>query len=192
MKKLFLATGNPHKLEEFNELFEGLSIELSMIPVDVEENGKTFQENALIKARAGCASSHEATLADDSGLAVDALDGAPGIHSARYAPTKEARIEKLLDALEGVPDPARTAAFHCALAVVWPDGRELSVEGKCPGVINHAPVGSEGFGYDPVFFLPELNKTFAELSSEEKNRLSHRGRAAHLLLDALRSAGFLE
>lgn len=192
MKKLFLATGNPHKLEEFNELFEGLPIELSMIPVDVEENGKTFQENALIKARAGCASSHEATLADDSGLAVDALDGAPGIHSARYAPTKEARIEKLLDALEGVPDPARTAAFHCALAVVWPDGRELVVEGKCPGVINHAPVGSEGFGYDPVFFLPELGKTFAELSSEEKNRLSHRGRAAQLLIDALRSAGFLE
>lgn len=183
--KLAIATGNLHKLEEFQELL-GHGFALVAVNVDVEESGSTFTENALIKAKAGCLASGLPTLADDSGLAVDALGGRPGIHSARYAgPTSLEKITSLLGELENVSDSERTAAFHCALALVTPEGKTLTVEGITPGVIAQTPAGVGGFGYDPIFYLPDLGKTYAELTSEEKNRLSHRGRAVELLLNRL-------
>ena len=158
------------------------------ISTDIKENGTTYAENALLKARGYAAISGLLTLADDSGLEVDALDGAPGIYSARYArrgASDKDRYRLLLSNLKGVPDERRTARFRCVIALVWPNGREELVEGVCEGRITHQPRGENGFGYDPVFYVPEHKCTMAELPAEIKNRISHRARAAQAALQVL-------
>lgn len=186
MKRFVVATQNRDKLEEIARLLRPIGIEpvsLKEVGVDfsdVEETGKTFLENAQIKARAAFEKSGLPSIGDDSGLAVDALNGAPGIYSARYAgegATNEMRIEKLLRNLEGVPEKKRTARFVCAVCCILESGEELCVQGECEGTIAFEPVGEGGFGYDPVFFVPPLKKTFAQLTAEEKNAISHRGKA---------------
>jgi XTP/dITP diphosphohydrolase len=186
-KKLLIATKNPGKVREYRELLTDLPFDvLSLVDVgidaDVEETGETFAENALLKARAYARLSGLLTWADDSGLAVDALGGWPGVHSARHAgpdATDADRIDILLERLADAPSKERGAAFHCVVAIATPEGRAWTTEGMCPGVIIDDPAGSGGFGYDPVFFVPELGKTFAQLTSAEKNAISHRGIAAH-------------
>lgn len=189
--RVLLASTNAHKLEELQALFgqEGAwRFELAPTPLEVEETGHTFAENARLKAEAYAKAFNEPALADDSGLCVDALDGRPGIYSARYAPTDAERIAKLLGELNDVPEAKRTAAFVCAMALVFPDGRVIEVEGRCPGRIADGPKGAGGFGYDPVFFVPEAGKTFAELSADEKNRISHRATATGKLKAAISEA----
>jgi len=188
---LVLATHNRGKRREWQALLEGLPITL-LLPDElglndpVEETGRTYLENALLKARTIAAASGLPALADDSGLEVDALEGAPGLHSARYVlGSDEIRYRALLRALEGVPAEARTARFRCIAALVLPDGREFHTEGVCEGVIQSAPAGEGGFGYDPVFFIPEQGCAMAELSFEVKNRISHRARAAQALRQVL-------
>ncbi|MFA6472192.1 MAG: RdgB/HAM1 family non-canonical purine NTP pyrophosphatase [Candidatus Latescibacterota bacterium] len=180
--KLVIATGNPGKLAEFKVLFEGSGIEILSLadfpgmPL-IEENGGTFLENALIKARATGVFTGCAVLADDSGLEVDALAGLPGIYSARFAPSATERNIKLLKLMEKVSVYRRTARFVCALALVRPEGFEWTTVGICEGLITFEPSGSGGFGYDPLFLYPPLQKTFAEIPLDEKNLISHRGRA---------------
>ncbi|MBC7257111.1 MAG: RdgB/HAM1 family non-canonical purine NTP pyrophosphatase, partial [Chloroflexi bacterium] len=147
----------------------------------VEETGHTFEENALLKARFYAAETGLLTLADDSGLEVEALGGAPGVHTARYGGeglSDRERYERLLRALEGVPREGRRARFRCVIALAWPDGRAETAEGICEGYIAEAPRGENGFGYDPIFYLPEFGATMAELPAEVKNRISHRARAS--------------
>lgn len=179
---LLVATTNRGKLDEYRTLLAGLPatiVDLEAVglgSMDVAEDGATFHDNALIKARAYQAASGLITLADDSGIAVDALGGAPGVYSARYAPTVAERNAKLLSAIRDVPDAQRTARFVCVVAVLTPDGLTLMAEGRVEGRIAHAPRGTHGHGYDPVFALPD-GRTLAELPMAEKNNLSHRGRA---------------
>ncbi len=183
--KVLLATMNKGKVMELEGLLNDGKIEILSLSdlsdyQEVEESGSTFAENAFIKARAACAAGKMITLADDSGLEVDALAGAPGIFSARYAgepKNDEHNIEKLLTDLEGVPEENRTARFRCALAIICPDGQEYLTEGLVEGRILTERIGTGGFGYDPVFYLPDLQKTMAELSLDEKNCLSHRAQA---------------
>ena len=189
--KLLLATHNRGKRREWRALLDGLDVELLLpddlgLTGDVEETGATYVENALIKARALAAASGLPTLADDSGLEVDALEGAPGVRSARYKlGTDEVRYRALLAALEGVPEEARGARFRCVAALVIPDAsgtaREFIAEGVCEGAISFAPSGEGGFGYDPVFFVPDYGCTMAEIPAEEKNRISHRARASQAM-----------
>ncbi|UWG96943.1 XTP/dITP diphosphatase [Dehalobacter sp. DCM] len=182
---ILLATTNKGKIRELGDLLKNTDMKilsLSDLPeyTEVEETGSTFAENAFIKARAVCALSRTVTLADDSGLEVDALNGAPGVYSARYAgePKNDQRnIDKLLNDLEGVPEEKRTARFRCCLAIVCPDGREYLTEGSVDGRILFEEKGNDGFGYDPIFYLPDLGKTMAELSLDQKNALSHRAQA---------------
>lgn len=186
--RIYLASTNPKKLKELSELFADvpdLTFALPPHALEVEETGTTFAENARLKAVTCSQAFGAPCLADDSGLCVDALDGRPGVYSARYAPTDAERIAKLLGELAGVPETRRTARFRCAIAVAFPDGRLVEVEGLCEGLITVAPRGEQGFGYDPVFEVPTLGRTFAELSAEEKNDLSHRGQACRALLQAL-------
>ncbi len=186
--KLLFATGNKGKLEELRALVKGLPVEVLSLAdveaVEVVEDGATLEENALKKARAYAALPGIAVLADDTGLCVDALGGAPGVHSARYAgvsSSEEARYrannEKLLRELSGKPFEGRGAEFRCVLCLIVPGREPLSVAGVCWGRIALSPRGGQGFGYDPLFELPELGKTFAELTGGEKNTLSHRARA---------------
>ena len=182
--KVVLASQNRHKLEEMQNILGALGMEVMLerdagVDVEVEETGTTFAENSLLKAQAVFDATGLATVADDSGLVVDALGGAPGVYSARYGGlhTDAERIALLLENMKDVPDEKRTAQFVCAVTCLLPDGRKIAVQGVCPGVILRAPRGEGGFGYDPVFYLPEFGKTFAELAGEEKNRISHRGRA---------------
>lgn len=194
--ELVVATRNQGKLREFEQLLAPLGFHVRSIgefpaAVDPEETGATFEENALIKARAAAAASGRWSLADDSGLCVDALGGAPGIHSARYAPGDDAaRRRKLVDALVGVTNDAdRAAAFVCVLALVSPDGATTQVaSGRTPGRIATEERGAGGFGYDPVFLVEgdAAGRTMAELSPEEKNAISHRGRAFASMLPTLR------
>ncbi len=192
---LLIATHNPGKVREYRELLRDLPVRLTFldevgIDDEVPETGRTFEENAVQKALAYARRSGLLTLADDSGLEVDALGGAPGVHSARYAgphATDEDRIRKLLDALRGVPPERRTARFRCVIAVATPEGDLITAEGRVEGRIAEAPRGHHGFGYDPVFYLPDLGKTMAELPPEEKNRLSHRARAAEAIKPKLRA-----
>ncbi len=185
MMKIVVATRNKGKLKEIKNIFEDMNIEVVSqdeidIYIDVDEDGETFEENALKKATEIMDICQEITLADDSGLEVDYLDGAPGIYSARYAgenATDEDRNNKLLEALKDVPLEKRTARFVCVIAVVFPDGKRLLVEGKCEGVINFNAVGQHGFGYDPLFYVPEYNMTMAEMNETLKNRISHRAQA---------------
>lgn len=186
MPKIILATGNPGKLREFRTLLAGLELEIApqsdFAMPDIAETGLTFIENALLKARNAALHTGLPALADDSGLAVDALNGAPGLYSARYAGTgadDSANIAKLLDELCGVPLEQRTARFVCVLALVRhpADPIPLICQGSWEGVILDQPRGAGGFGYDPVFFVPTEQQTAAELTPEVKNRLSHRGQA---------------
>jgi len=184
--KLLIATRNPGKEREYREILGCLSLEVTYLDVEgivleVEETGTSFAENAIQKALAYASVSGMWTWADDSGLEVDALHGQPGILSARYAgpeATDADRRRKLLNALAGVPWDARTARFRCVVALATPQGDIRTAEGVCEGVIAFGPAGDNGFGYDPVFYLPDYGATMAQLPSEEKNRVSHRGRAA--------------
>jgi XTP/dITP diphosphohydrolase len=184
--KLLIATHSQGKKREYAGLLDGLGLDLltltdlGIVEV-VEESGTTYEENALLKGRAYAASTGLLTLADDSGLEVDALGGAPGVRSARYAGEQASdadRYQRLLANLGDVPDEQRTARFRCVIALVWPDGQERIVEGVCEGRITREPRGEHGFGYDPIFYLPELGRTMAELPAQVKNRVSHRARAA--------------
>jgi XTP/dITP diphosphohydrolase len=178
--KLVIATGNRGKVDEIAEILAQDDIELCSLGdfpgmPEVIEDGVTFLENALKKASAASSFTGLPALADDSGLMVDALDGAPGVMSARFAPTTEERNSKLLGLLTEVPDRCRTARFVCALALIRPNGMKWTTTGVCEGVITHEPAGTEGFGYDPLFFYPPLGKTFAEIPIKIKNGISHRG-----------------
>lgn len=186
MNTLLLATSNPRKLEEFRAIFSGLPLKLLTLndlhlEIEVEETGTTFAENAELKARTYAQASGMLALADDSGLEINALGGAPGVHSARYLGKEtpyEVRFRSILEQLKGLPVERRTARFRCAIALAEPTGYTRIVEGEIEGVIANSPRGKYGFGYDPIFFLPEFGKTLAELAPEIKNRISHRARAA--------------
>lgn len=193
MQKLLIATHNPGKIREYQSLLADLpltvtSLEAEGIVVDVEESGSTFTENALLKACTFARLSGLWTWADDSGLEVDALQGAPGVYSARYAgpgASDRDRYLKLLDALRTVESERRTARFRCVVAICRPDGIAITTEGSVEGRILDAPRGEGGFGYDPVFYLPELGATMAELTRATKNRISHRGQAARAAKERL-------
>lgn len=183
---LLVATGNPGKIVEYADLLRGLPFRLiglkeARIGFEVPETGGTFEENARLKAEGYGAASGLPTLADDSGIVVDALGGAPGVYSARYGGpglSDEGRVQLLLRELSGVPDEKRTARFVCVIAVALPGKSTQLVRGEVKGLIAHAPRGSNGFGYDPVFLLPDRGLTTAELPSAEKHAVSHRGEAA--------------
>jgi XTP/dITP diphosphohydrolase len=190
MKRLLIATNNQGKLIEIQALFNDPTIDVFTpsrlgLEINVEENGETYEENAALKGRAFALAAGMLTLADDSGLEVDALDGLPGLHSARLAPWPGAsdadRRALLLGRLSGLPRPW-TARFRCIVAVVQPDGVVRYTEGICPGEIIPEERGESGFGYDPIFLLPEMERTMAELSLEEKNEISHRARAVKAAL----------
>ncbi len=191
--KFVLASRNAHKLEEMRSILAGHGIEAvseaaAGAAVEVEETGATFAENALLKARAVMEKSGLPAIADDSGLCVDALNGAPGVYSARYGGPElddAGRYRLLLQALRGQTD--RTAHFTSAIACVFPNGDLIEAEGVCPGTIAFAPQGTGGFGYDPIFFLPQLRKTYAQLTPEEKAAVSHRGRALAVFEEKLRA-----
>ncbi len=198
--KLLLATNNQGKVGEYRELLGGLPFELITpgdIGVDghVEETGQTFTENARLKAWTLCERSGLLTLADDSGLEVDALNGEPGIRSARYAgpdATDRDLVAKLLSNLRGVAPEKRGARFRCVIAIAVPGGRVYTRSGNCHGRISEGPRGGFGFGYDPVFLVPELGLTMAELPARTKNRLSHRGRAVRQARRVLRALSLRE
>lgn len=185
-KQILFATGNEHKMVEIREILADLGVPIvslkdAGIDVDVEENGSTFEENAMIKATE-IAKMVENTivLADDSGLEIDYLNKEPGIYSARYAgvdTSYDIKNQMLLDRLDGVEDKERTARFVCAIAAVYPDGSQHVLRGTIEGIIGHEIKGENGFGYDPIFFLPEYGMTTAELLPEVKNSMSHRGNA---------------
>lgn len=186
--KIVFATGNMHKLKELNEIAENSGIEFILPPsgFDPIETGKTFQENALIKAKEAAKLSHNISLADDSGLCVDALNGEPGIYSARYAETPQARIDKLLNNL--ADEGNRKAKFVCAMTLVDGFGNILNSEiGECHGQIAYSQSGTNGFGYDPVFIVDGFEKTMAELTEEQKNNISHRGNALRKMLEFIKS-----
>jgi XTP/dITP diphosphohydrolase len=196
MKELLVASGNKGKLREFGELLKGV-VDTILSPADfpglpeVEEDGVTFEENALKKARSAALFTGRPVLADDSGLSVDFLDGRPGVYSARYAGENASDADNnalLLRELAGVPAERRGGAFHCVIALCLPDGSCQTFDGSLPGVILEAPRGEGGFGYDPLFLVPEYGQTFSELPLEIKNAISHRGRAMQLLKAALLAA----
>lgn len=195
MTKILVATRNPGKLREYVDLLVGLLVEwVSLsdvgIEMDVDETGATFEENARLKATTYAQESGLLALADDSGLEVDALDGAPGVYSSRYAGPGTGdsdRYRLLLRNLEGVPGERRTARFRCVVAVCTPDGELHTAEGTCEGRITHTPRGEHGFGYDPVFYVIERGATMAELEPEIKNRISHRARALEAIRPTLQA-----
>lgn len=192
--RIVFATGNACKVKEIQMIMadtgmEVVSMKEAGITTDVEENGSTYEENALIKARAVARYTDAIVMADDSGLEVDYLNKEPGIHSARYLgedTSYRVKNQNLIDRLEGVPDEKRTARFVCAIAAVLPDGRELTTRATIEGRIDYEEKGSHGFGYDPIFYVPEFRKTTAELTEEEKNKVSHRGKALRLMKEELK------
>lgn len=194
-RRIVFATGNAGKLREIKEILGDMELEIiSMkdagILTDIEENGSTYEENALIKARAvaACAESSDIVMADDSGLEIDYLNREPGIYSARYLgedTSYQIKNQNLIERLAGVPDEKRTARFVCAIAAVLPDGRELTSRGVIEGRIGYEEKGRGGFGYDPIFQVPELGKSTAELDGDEKNAVSHRGRALRAMKEEL-------
>lgn len=194
MKRIVFATGNAGKMNEVRMILADLDAEvLSMkdagISIDIEENGSTYEENALIKARAVAAATGGIVLADDSGLEIDSLGGEPGVYSARYLgedTSYSVKNANLIERLQGVPDEKRTARFVCAIAAVLPDGQELTTRAAIEGRIGYEEKGTGGFGYDPIFYVPELHKTTAELTGEEKNLVSHRGKALQLMKEELK------
>jgi XTP/dITP diphosphohydrolase len=197
--KLLIATHNPGKLREYRDLCAGLQNEgilevISLADLGVrwepDETGHTFAENAILKAASFAAYTGLPTLADDSGLEIDALDGAPGVQSARYGGTGRGedarRIQMVLEQLQGVPEPQRSARFRCVIALAVPGGAVETAEGMVEGVIGREPQGGHGFGYDPIFYLPEFGCTMAQLDPAIKNRISHRARAMEAALPLLR------
>ena len=189
---LVLATNNAHKEDEWKSMLHGIPFEIKSLiaypkVIPAEENGDTFLANAILKARAVAEQTGEYSLADDSGLAVDALNGRPGIYSSRYAPSDPERIVRILTELKDIPEPQRTARFVCAVAIVSPQGQLWTTEGVSEGVIIHQPRGTQGFGYDPIFLYPDAGKTFAEMNQDEKNKYSHRGFAAIKTVELLSS-----
>ena len=193
MMKIALGTTNPHKLEEINDMLkETNSNDIEFVLVDKnfnpDENGKTFEENSYIKAYEAAKIMGIPALADDTGLCVDALDGRPGLYSARYAPTQKEKISKLLGELKNVPKEKRDAYFVCTMTLVSPSGEKIHTQvGKIDGYITNEPSGEHGFGYDPIFFIPELNKTMADMTLEEKNTLSHRARALKPMIEKIKT-----
>ena len=181
--KFVLATHNPGKLKEMADILSGLGVEVVSpadlgVDLEVEETGTTFAENAMLKAKAICGASGLPAIADDSGLCVDALNGGPGVYSARYGGEgldDAGRTRLLLENMRG--QTTRAAHFACAIACVFPDGKTLTAEGRCDGAVAFAPMGTGGFGYDPVFLVPEKGRTFSQLTEAEKNEISHRGKA---------------
>ena len=194
--KLVLASKNRHKLIEMQTILGELGLEVVLesevgIDVDVEETGTTFEENALLKAKAVMEASGMAAIADDSGLEVDALNGAPGVYSARYG-NKNSDAERtafLLENMRDVPAEQRTARFVSAIACALPDGRVVAARGTCEGTILFETRGDNGFGYDPVFYVPEIGMTFAEADGAQKNAISHRGNALKKFVQAWKEAG---
>lgn len=194
MKKLVFATGNKDKMREIREIMADCAVEiLSMkeagIVTDIVEDGKTFEENALIKARAVAEHTDGIVLADDSGLEIDALNKEPGVYSARYMgedTSYSIKNRNLIDRLEGVPKEKRTARFVCAIAAVLPDGQELVTRQTMEGYIGWEPEGENGFGYDPIFYLDEFGCSSAALFREQKNAISHRGKALRAMKELLK------
>ncbi len=185
-KNITVATANPHKLKEINEINTFKNITLSIVEgdFDPEETGSNFEENAYIKAKEAAKIMNNYALADDTGLCVDALDGAPGLYSARYAETAEKRIQRLLNELKDIPEDKRTANFTCVMVLVDRNGNMIHKEtGIAKGLIIETKQGANGFGYDPVFFMPEYNQTMADMSSELKNTISHRAKALLPMLE---------
>ncbi|MBQ8682133.1 MAG: XTP/dITP diphosphatase [Selenomonadales bacterium] len=192
MKQIVLATKNQGKIREMRDLLAPMNIEVLSLAdfsptADAEENGATFAENAMLKARYYYAHTNTPCLADDSGLEVDALGGRPGVYSARYSgenATDESNNAKVLAEMADVPEESRTARFRCAMALVG-DGIELTADGTCEGILLTEKRGDGGFGYDPIFYVPAFGCTLAELSSDEKNSISHRGSAVRKMADLL-------
>lgn len=197
MNRIVFATGNAGKIREIREILQDIplpvvSMREAGVDVDVEENGETYEQNALIKARAvaALASPEDIVMADDSGLEIDYLNKEPGVYSARYlGETTSYRVKNhhLIERLEGVPEEKRTARFVCVIAAVLPDGTELTTRGVIEGRIGYEERGVGGFGYDPIFQVPEFGKSTAELTEEEKNEVSHRGRALRAMKEKLRT-----
>ena len=191
MKSIILASNNKDKVKEVKEILKGydiISMKEAGIDVDIEENGTTFEENALIKARAIMKLTGQITMADDSGLEIDYLNKAPGVYSARFMghdTSYDIKNKALIQKLEGVKGSDRSGRFVCAIAVCFPDGREIVKRGKMEGLIAEEIKGDNGFGYDPIVYLPEYGKTSGELAPEEKNKISHRGKALALIKEEL-------
>lgn len=193
MKEVLIATNNLGKKKDFQALFNPLGIEVLTLndldtPIDVEETGTTFEENAMLKAETVAKLLGKTVIADDSGLEIDALDGAPGVYSARYAgngSTDDENIDKALKALEDVEEAERTARFRCVLAIAGPNGDTVVFSGSCEGVITSERRGENGFGYDPIFYVPMKKRTMAQLTAIEKSEVSHRGAALAKLRAAL-------
>ena len=191
--RIIRATGNKDKVREINEILKGTdfdAVSMKEIGIDPEivEDADSFEGNALIKARTVHELTKEYVMADDSGLCIDALDGAPGIYSARFCgedSTYEEKFKKIFEMLKDVPEEKRTAQFVCAIAVVRPDGTSFTVRGECHGVLHEKPMGENGFGYDPIFYVPEFGMTTAQMSKEQKNMISHRGKALRAMVDKL-------
>lgn len=191
MKSIILASNNKDKVKEVKEILKGydiISMKEAGIDVDIEENGTTFEENALIKARAIMNLTGQITMADDSGLEIDYLNKAPGVYSARFMghdTSYDIKNKALIQKLEGVKESDRSGRFVCAIAVCFPDGREIVKRGTMEGLIAEEIKGDNGFGYDPIVYLPEYGKTSGELAPEEKNKISHRGKALALIKEEL-------
>ncbi len=201
MMKVVLASKNAHKLKEISKITEKFDMELVLesqlgVDIDVEETGSTFEENSFIKAEAVMKATGLPALADDSGIAVDALNGEPGIYSARYGFDQSlddwGRLELLLKNTEQVPDSSRQAQFVCVITLVTPEGQVIQARGEAHGELLRQPAGEGGFGYDPIFYYPPLSKSFAELSPEEKNQVSHRAQALKLFYEKLKEAGYAD
>ena len=198
--KVVLASKNKHKLVEISQITEKFDIQLVLesdlgVDIDVEETGSTFEENSFLKANAVMQATGLPALADDSGIAVDALNGEPGIYSARYGFDESlddaGRVQLLLKNMKDVPDDKRQAKF-CVITLVTPDGKSIQARGEVHGVVTHAPAGEGGFGYDPIFYYPPFGKTLAQVPQEEKNRVSHRAEALKIFYTKLKEAGYAE
>ena len=199
--KVVLASKNKHKLVEISQILAKLDIELVLqselgVDIDVEETGTTFEENSFQKAEAVMKATGLPALADDSGIAVDALNGEPGVYSARYGFDDSlddwGRLLLLLKNTEHVPDGQRQAQFVCVITLVMPDGRTIQARGEVHGELLRAPAGEGGFGYDPIFYYPPYGKTLAEVSAEEKNQVSHRAKALNIFYEKLKEAGYAD
>lgn len=194
MIEILFATSNAGKAKEVQAMFSDLDVDVKTlreegIDVEIEENGQTFAENALIKAKAIAGMTDKIVLADDSGLVVDYLNGEPGIYSARYLgedTSYDIKNAKILERMEGAPDDQRTARFVCAMAAIMPDGEVICTEGIMEGLIGYEMKGTNGFGYDPIFYLPEYGMTSSEITPEKKNEISHRGKALRKMQDELK------
>ena len=199
--KVVLASKNKHKLVEISKITEKFGFDLVLqselgVDIDVEETGTTFEENSLLKARAVMEATGLPALADDSGIAVDALNGEPGIYSARYGFDESlddwGRLELLLKNTAHVPDGQRQAQFVCVISFITPQGQVIQARGEIHGELTREPAGENGFGYDPIFYYPPLGKTTAELSPEEKNKVSHRANALNLFYEKMKEAGYAD